>query len=227
MQLMDWPFFPLINRYADHTITRNLDAVTTKFVSSVDTVKATGIRKTPLLFSSQYSRTITAPVNVSINALRRDVKAEDFSRAFVPLGYLLEGSFSSLYANRFLPEGVDSTHVLRSGKPATLIVIADGDLAANVVNPRNGQPQPLGFDPLVNYTFANRDLLMNAMAYLTDDNGLIRARSKEIKIRPLDKEKITADKLQWQIINLGLPLVLLVAFGVIRSVWRRRKLASF
>src|SRR6185369_12698752 len=42
MQL-DWPFFPLVNQYADHPITRNLDASMTKFVSSIDTVKAIGV----------------------------------------------------------------------------------------------------------------------------------------------------------------------------------------
>jgi len=55
MQL-DWPFFPLINQYGEHPITRNMDAVVTKFISSIDTVKAIGVKKTPLLFSSIYSR---------------------------------------------------------------------------------------------------------------------------------------------------------------------------
>lgn len=57
-QLMqiDWPFFPLITQFADHAITRNLDAVILKFASSLDTVKAVGITKTPLFFTSPYSK---------------------------------------------------------------------------------------------------------------------------------------------------------------------------
>jgi ABC-2 type transport system permease protein len=227
LQLMDWPFFPLMNRYADHPITRNLDAVVTRFVSSMDTVKAEGVKKTPLLFSSQYARTVAAPVPVNINELRKNVKAEDFSTSFIPVGYLLEGTFTSLFKNRFLPDEVDQTSFLERSKATKIIVIADGDLARNDINPRTGQPQQLGYDQFSRYTFANQELLMNAVTYLVSEEGLIAARNKELKIRPLDKEKIRAEKATWQVINLVLPLVLIILYGVIRSIIRKRKYASF
>jgi gliding-associated putative ABC transporter substrate-binding component GldG len=227
MQLIDWPFFPLINHYAEHPITRNLDAVIVKFASSIDTVKAPGIKKIPLLLTSNYTRTITAPVNVSVNELRKNVKTEDFSKSAIPVGYLLEGSFSSLFKNRFLPQGVDQATVLGESKHTKLIVVADGDIIRNEVNPRSRLPQPLGFYPFTNYTFANRELLMNALAYLTEDNGLIQARSKQIKIRPLDRERVKEERLKWQVINLGVPILLLIVFGVIRAYWRKNKFARF
>lgn len=227
IQLMDWPFFPLINRFADHPITHNLDMVLTRFVSSIDTVKADRVKKTPLLMTSQYARKFTAPVNVNINELRQDLSAAKFTESFIPVAYLLEGRFSSLYKNRFLPEGADQTSFKEESLPTKLIVVSDGDLARNEVNIRTGQPQPLGFDPFTKYTFANQDLLLNMIAYLIDENGLIRARNKEIKIRPLDHEQVTAEKAQWQIINLILPLALLVVYGVVRSYWRNRKFARF
>jgi gliding-associated putative ABC transporter substrate-binding component GldG len=227
MQLIDWPFFPLINHYAEHPITRNLDAVIVKFASSIDTVKAPGIKKIPLLLTSNYTRTITAPVNVSVNELRKNVKAEDFSKSAIPVGYLLEGSFSSLFKNRFLPQGVDQATVIGESKHTKLIVVADGDIIRNEVNPRSRLPQPLGFYPFTNYTFANRELLMNALAYLTEDNGLIQARSKQIKIRPLDRERVKEERLKWQVINLGVPILLLIVFGVIRAYWRKNKFARF
>ncbi len=227
MQLIDWPFFPLINHYAEHPITRNLDAVIVKFASSIDTVKAPGIKKIPLLLTSNYTRTITAPVNVSVNELRKNVKTEDFSKSAIPVGYLLEGSFSSLFKNRFLPQGVDQATVIGESKHTKLIVVADGDIIRNEVNPRSRLPQPLGFYPFTNYTFANRELLMNALAYLTEDNGLIQARSKQIKIRPLDRERVKEERLKWQVINLGVPILLLIVFGVIRAYWRKNKFARF
>ena len=52
IQLIEWPFFPLIGEFANHPITRNLDAILTRFCNSIDTVKASGVRKTPLLMSS-------------------------------------------------------------------------------------------------------------------------------------------------------------------------------
>jgi ABC-2 type transport system permease protein len=227
IQLIEWPFFPLINRFADHPITLNLDRVVLRFASSIDTVKAAGIKKTPLLFTSQYSRTATAPVNVSITTLHKEVKVEDYTQAFIPVCYLLEGKFTSVFKNRFLPEGEDQQKFKTEGRAGKLIVVSDGDLARNVVNPRTQQPQPLGFDPFSNYTYANKDLLMNMIAWLMDENGLIKARNKEIRIRPLDKEKVAAEKIKWQAINLGLPLLLIVAYGIVRSVVRKKRYANF
>jgi ABC-2 type transport system permease protein len=227
IHLMEWPFFPLINRFADHVITHNLDRVLTRFVSSIDTVKAEGVRKTPLLFTSEYSRTLSAPVNVNINELRSDLSVDEFTEQFIPVAYLLEGKFTSLYKNRFLPEGVTKEGFRPEGQTTSLIVVSDGDVARNEVNRRTGQPLPSGFDPFANYTFANQDLLLNMIAYLIDENGLIRARSKEIRIRPLDREQIASERINWQLINLGVPVALLVAFGMIRSYARKRKFASF
>jgi ABC-2 type transport system permease protein len=226
VQLMDWPFFPLVNRYADHPVTRNLDAVILKFASSIDTVKAEGIAKTPMAFTSPYSRKVAAPVPASINEIRRNVKPESFSSGPIPVAYLLEGKFTSLYKNRFLPDGVDQESFKADGDPAKIIVFADGDLARNDVNPRTGNPQQLGLDPFTNYTFANEELLMNAIAYLTDENGLIMARTKAVKIRPLNKEKLRTEKTKWQVVNLVAPLVLLLLYGALSVYFRKRKFAN-
>lgn len=227
IQLLEWPFFPLVNRFTDHAITHNLDRVLFRFASSIDTVKAEGIKKTPLLFTSQYSRTLTAPVNVNINELRRDLSAGQFREKFIPLAYLLEGKFTSLFKNRFLPEGAEGTPVREESLPTSLIVISDGDLSRNDINRRTGEPVPLGFDPFTNYTFANQDLLLNMIAFLVDENGLIRARNKEIRIRPLNREKIASEKLMWQLVNLAVPLALLVIFGIARAYGRKKKFANF
>jgi ABC-2 type transport system permease protein len=223
---MDWPFFPLINQYANHPITHNLDASILKFVSSIDTVKAEGVKKTPLLFSSATSRRVNAPVQVSVNDLRKNVSPESFHEGPIALGYLLEGNFTSLYKNRFLPEGADKEKFITEGR-SKLIVIADGDLARNDINPRTGQPQQLGLDPFSNYTYANQDLLLHMVSYLADEKGLINVRSKDVKIRPLDKEEIRKNRTYWQFVNLALPLLLLILFGMVRSFWRKKKYASF
>lgn len=223
MQLMDWPFFPLINRYTDHPITRNLDAIMMKFASSIDTVKAVGITKTPLAYTSEFSRRVNAPVPASINEIRKNVKPESFSSGHIPVAYLLEGKFTSLYKNRFLPEGVSDENFRGDGAETKLIVVSDGDIARNDVNPRTGNPQQLGLDPFTNYTFANEEFLLNAVAYLADENGLIKTRSKEVKIRPLNKEKIRVEKTKWQIINLVLPVVCLILYGILTAYLRKRK----
>jgi gliding-associated putative ABC transporter substrate-binding component GldG len=225
MQL-DWPFFPLVNQYATHPITRNLDATLLKFVSSMDTVKAVDVKKTPLLFSSQYSRKVSAPVKVGVNDLRRQMQDDVFDSGRIPLAYLLEGNFTSLFKNRFAPEGVDTTGFKERSVETKIIVIADGDVARNDVNPRDNDPQPLGLDPFTHYTFANQDLLMNMAAYLVEEDGLIKARNKEIKVRPLDKEKIRARSF-WQISNLVLPMIVMIVFGIARAYIRKLKYTRF
>lgn len=223
----EWPFFPLVTHYANHPATRNLDATLLRFVSSIDTVKAVGVKKTPLLFTSQYSHRVAAPVKIDINDLRKKPMAGNFNDGPVPLAYLLEGNFTSFYKNRFLPAGVDAASFTEKSVPTKIIVVADGDVARNDVNPRTGQPQALGFDPIAGYTFANQDLLLNMMTFLTEENGLINARNKEVKIRPLDREKLKNERAFWQTLNMGLPLVLLVVLGLARAWMRKKKYASF
>lgn len=223
---MDWPFFPLINQYATHPITKNLDATLLRFVSTIDTVKAEGIKKTPLLFSSPTSRRLGTPVKVSVNDLRNNTNPELFSPGSFPLAYLLEGQFSSLYKDRFLPEGAEGIVVKEKSTPTKIIVVADGDVARNDVNLRTGQPQQLGFDPISSYTFANQNLLLNMVAYMLDEDGLIKARSKEIKIRPLSKTKIAQERTYWQFVNLILPIAAFFAYGLLRIYLRKRKYSN-
>lgn len=227
MQLIEWPFFPLIGQFANHAITRNLDAVLTRFCNSIDTVKAEGVKKTPLLMTSPYARKISTPVHINVNELRKNLRDEDYSTRYVPIGILLEGKFTSLYKNRFPPVGFESSKIIEESNPTKLVIIADGDVARNDVNPRNNQPQPLGFDPMTNTTFANRDFLLNTLAYLTNENGLIQARNKEVKIRPLDKAKIKQERVKWQVLNLVTPLVLLIGYGLVRFYLRKQRFAKF
>lgn len=219
---MDWPFFPLINHFSDHPTTRNSDGILLRFASSIDTVKAPGINKKPLFFTSAYTRTVTAPVRVSVTDLRQNLDPASFQHGVLPMAYLLEGTFTSYFKNRFLPEEVHASTFRETGS-SQLIVIADGDIARNEINPRSGQPLQLGLDPYTEYTYANQEVLLNMIAYLADEDGVINARTREVKLRPLDKEKIRNERLYWQSLNLLTPLAVLVLFGLVYSYIRKRK----
>jgi len=224
---IEWPYFPLINQYASHPVTRNLDATVFRFGGSLDSVKATGIRKTPLMLTSRYSRQVTAPVKINVNDLRKEITPQNFATPSIPVAYLLEGSFRSLFERRFIPEGVDSAGRRDSGEPARIVVIADGDVVRNDINRRTGQPLDVGFDAVTGHTFANQELFTNLVAFLTDDAGLITARTNEIRTRPLDKEKISASRTFWQVANLGLPMLMLIALGGIKAYMRKRRFGNF
>lgn len=222
---MEWPFFPLILRYANHPVTRNMDASLTRFISSIDSVRADGVKKTVLFTTSEFSRKLTAPVKVSVNDLRK-IQPSEFNGGMIPVAWLLEGNFTSLYKNRFLPDGVSKDKFRESGT-GKLIVVGDGDFVRNDINPRNGAPQQLGKDAVSGRVFANERIVLNMAAYLTDQNGLVTTRSKEIDARPLNKEKVKTDRAYWQAINIGLPLIVIVAFGVMLSLIRKKTYANF
>ena len=126
-----------------------------------------------------------------------------------------------------MPNGINEEGRLDRSAEAKIVVIADGDVAKNEVNPANGQPLELGYNSNTRTTFANRDLILNLMAYLTDGEGLITARSKEVKIRPLDNVKTEKDATFWKVLNLVLPIILLVLFGIIKRSLRKRKYANY
>jgi gliding-associated putative ABC transporter substrate-binding component GldG len=224
---IEWPYFPLVNQYAQHAVTRNLDATMLRFSGSLDSVKAVGVKKTPLLFTSAYSRRVAAPLKINVNDLRKEITPQNFSTPNIPVAYLLEGTFRSLYENRFLPEGVDEAG-RQSASPFTrIVVIADGDVACNDINRRTGQPVELGFDAVTNHTFANRELILNLVAFLTDDSGLITTRTREVRVRPLDKEKVRESRTYWQFVNLGAPLLLVVLIGLTKAWLRHRRYGRF
>lgn len=222
---MEWPFYPLIHRYNNHPITRNMDASLTRFISSIDSVRADGVKKTVLFTTSDYSRRLSAPVKVSVNDLR-DIKPTEFGEPNIPVGWLLEGQFTSLYKNRFLPEGISKEGFLDSGT-GKVIVVGDGDFVRNDINPRNGMPQELGKDLVSGRVFANERIVLNMVAYLSDQDGLVTTRNKEISARPLNREIVKNERSKWQAINLGLPILIIVISGILLSLLRKRRYSSF
>ncbi len=221
-QLVPWRYHPLLNTYAKNPMVRNLDAIYTKFVGTIDTVKATGITKTPLVFTSKYSRILAAPVHVALDEMRKEITPEMFNKSFLPVCYLLEGTFKSNFANR--PLFVEKyPGIVNQNKPSKIIVCADGDLIANEFDFKTSKIIPVGYDRFMRKKFANRDFVLNSVAYLLDDKGLINVRSKEITLRPLDKIKIKEEKKYWQVINLVFPVLLIIVLGVARYQLRKRK----
>ena len=227
IQNFKWHFYPIINQFGDHPIVKNSDAIYTKFINTIDTVKADGITKTPLLFSSRYSKRINSPAQVSLAEITR-LGQEDFPpQAPLPVAYLLEGPFTSFYANRFLPEGFSKQDFIKEGIPTQVLVVGDGDIIENEFSMKSRQPVALGYSEFMRQKFANEDFIKNALQYMLDEEGLITARNKEIKIRPLDEVKVGEEKVFWQVLNLGLPVVLVIIYGLARYYWRKRKFTRF
>ena len=105
-----------------------------------------------------------------------------------------------------------------------MIVISDGDVIRNQLD-KDGREVELGLDQRTGILYANTDFMMNCVNYLLDDTGLINIRNKTVKLPLLDQEKVYANYTASQVITIGLPLLLLAAFGLVFTVLRKRKYA--
>ena len=226
IQMMPWPFYPIINQYSSHPIVRNLDAMYLRFTSSIDTVNTENVIKTPLLFTSPYTKSVSAPVSISLNDLRKEMSPEIFNQGSKAMAYLLEGHFNSVFKNRFIPDGYEKADFIDQSNQTAIIVLADGDIIRNEINPKTNIPYDLGYEPFLQMEFANTDFVINSLSYLIDGNNLILSRKKEILIRPLDKVKAEDQKLRWQFINLVVPILILILYGFLRHYHRKRKFSA-
>ena len=141
----------------------------------------------------------------------------------IPVAVLLEGDFKSVYQNRILP--FKEITFKENGISNSMIVISDGDVIKNQLD-KNGMPLEMGFDKWTNSMYANKEFMLNSMNYLLDDNGLINIRNKVVVLPLLDKQQVYDDYTTTQIINVGLPIVILGLFGLLFTYLRKRKYST-
>jgi len=229
IQLRPWTYFPFSISTSKHPIVNNLDAVMFMYANSIDTVANPEIRKSILLSSSIRSRKVPSPVRISLSSLKFKPQAEMFREKNIPMAVLLEGKFKSVFANRmdenFLRVYTDSLkkpYNIECEKDNKVIVVGDGDVFLNDFVQSRG-PLECGFYKFTEQSFANKSFILNCMEYLTDDYGLLEARNKNLTLRLLDVAKVKDQKIQWQLLNIGLPALLLMAFGSAYFFFRRKK----
>ncbi|WP_310377677.1 gliding motility-associated ABC transporter substrate-binding protein GldG [Flavobacterium sp.] len=219
-QEFNWKFAPQVYPESQHPIVKSLGGIKFDFANPIDTLK-NGIKKTVLLQSSQYSKNTGTPTEVNLNMVVEETSANDYlNKGNIPLSILLEGNFKSVFENRVLP--FDQKTFMTNGKLTKMIVISDGDLIRNQLD-KNGQPVELGYDQRSGNLYDNKDFLMNCVNYLLDDNGLINIRSKDLDLPLLDKEKVYEKYTTIQFITIGLPILILLIFGIAFAYFRKRK----
>jgi ABC-2 type transport system permease protein len=225
IQMVPWLFYPLLVPVSHNPIVKNVDGITTQFISTMDTLAVKGVKKTILLTTSPYNNKITAPHMLSLAAIEQQPDPKAFQSQPKMVAVLLEGKFKSDFMNRPVPEGITGpVDVLQQSQPAKMIVISDGDIFKNQVA-ADGSPYPLGYDHYTQQTSGNKTLLLNMVDYLTGDTRLIALRTKEIQIRLLNKARIRNEKLYWQLVNNIVPLALVLIFAIFQHYVRKRKYA--
>jgi len=229
-EFFPWPYFPVLVSTSSNPVVKNINAIRTEFISSIDTVGDPAIKKSILLTTSKYTRVEQTPVMISLSILGRDPDTRDYSDSPQPVAVLLEGVFNSVFTNRIPKEISEAPEIGFTAKSPEnrMIVIADGDIIKNQVQFSNGQyiPLPLGYDRHTGQTFGNKELILNAVNYLSDDAGLMAVRSRELRLRALDVNKARENLLSWQLVNILIPVVLVILFGIIQFAIRKHRFSK-
>ena len=219
LQQYNWKFSPFIYPTSTHPIVKNMEGIKFEFSSPIELLK-NDLKKTVLLSSSEYSKTIGTPAPISLSSITEETTPEEYAgKGLLPVAVMMEGKFNSAYQNRVLPFADKTFQSV--GKETKMIVISDGDVIKNQLD--KGMPLELGFDKWTNQLYGNKEFLLNCVNYLLDDNGLINIRSKDVDLPLLNKEEVYANYTSAQLITVGLPILILAIFGFLFTYLRKKR----
>ena len=220
-QPMPWTCAPLLLTSQQSSITRNVAQLTATMVSAVELVGGEdGIRKEVLLATSSASKITAVPAQINLSMGVDD--EQSYQYAYIPVAVTLEGEFGSLYAHLGAPESiVASAPTRRVSVPTRQIVVAAGSAIRNEW--QQNQPLPLGYDRYTKTQFGNRDFMLNAVLYLTDNEGWLELRQKEITLRLINDQRAQKMRIQAQVMSMVIPLAILGLLGGVIVVMKKRK----
>ncbi len=228
IKLYPWYYCPLISPTSNNPIVKNLNFIELCYASTLDTIGTPGIRKTFLLRTSKETKLLGFPVRISLGTARIPPSERQFNNPFQPVAVLLEGKFQSLYKNRMVKQ-LDTSRLIdfmSDGLQTSMIVVSDGNVIENDVKESGHFAYPLGYDKYANQQFGNKNFIVNCMNYLCGDSTLLATRTKQLELRLIDKKKTHLFRTQWQLINLGIPVGLIVLLGLGLAWIRKRKYSS-
>jgi ABC-2 type transport system permease protein len=215
-----WIFFPLAFTLPQHPISRNVDQVLMRYVSSIDTFSQKDVKKSVFLTSSAASRTVDGQQFIDLSKyLSEKPPVALFKKGNRITGLLVEGFFTSLFANREAPldslatKAPTATFGARSGVSGKIVMLSDGEFFKGQ-NFRGKR----GYIP-----YDNKAMLMNVIDYLAGDDALTNIRSKDVEVRTMDKKILKESAGLVRALNLILPILTIVLFGLLRFYLRKRK----
>ncbi len=223
-ELKPWYFYPVFTPMSTHPIVNNLNSIKGQFVSSIDLIGANDVKSTVLLSSSRYSKLSTAPARVSLGVMEFKPGPKMFPLRDIPMAVLLEGKFTSAFKNRIASKEITNNKDIgfkENSVQNQMIIISDGDIIAN--DTAKGNSMPLGYDRFTRNTFGNKSFIQNCIDFLCDDSNLMQVRNKVFKLRLIDPNVMEKDNQVLKMINVGVPVLLIVFFGVVKTYTRRKK----
>lgn len=222
-----WLYFPLLVAPGNNPITKNLNVIKAEFPGVIDLVGNSEVNKRVILSSSANSRVLNVPLLVSLREVKEQLDPRAFNQPNNPVAVVLEGRFESVFKNRLINQYLNGQQLefKEKSEPTKMIVVSDADIIRNDIRRRADGIfiTPLGYDRYTKQTYGNKEFVMNAVHYLIDESGILDMRSREFKLRLLDKSKVLEERTKWQLINVVLPVVFIVIFAVLITYLRKKK----
>lgn len=249
-------FYNVIATPTNHPISRNLDPVSLEYTNEIQFIQNNpNVALTPVLTSSTNSTTtglaplinVAMPLNYGQNPeLVANPESETNKKC---LAGLAEGRFNSYFKNRVNPEYVDQISKLdksrkvldSSSHEGKVLLIGNGRFLSNdydSVAKGNGTfaYMPSKFNNLqynrdmanlrVNHIFGNQEFIQNIADYMMGETSVLDLRSRQIDVHEIDNNKVKESAGFYKIINVGLPILLVVAMAFIVYLIRKRRYAA-
>jgi len=161
------------------------------------------------------------------------------------LAAVSEGKFTSAFKTRLPPEfksQKELKYLPKSTEEGKVFVVGNSRMITNsydslpnrvgdgfTYHPKQG-PNELMQDRemyamRIQHIFGNQDFFMNLVDFMMGDNSVLDIRSRQIEIHAMDKEKVSEDATFYKVVNLGLPIVIILALAITLFLIRKRKYA--
>lgn len=224
------PFFymPLLIPSPNHPITKNIKDVKAPFASSLEVVNnSPDVRKTVLLTTSANAHLVKVPEMINFDVEHIQNTDDYFNQPYIPVALSLEGKFNSAFANRMIPEEVEPTghKTVDKSSNTKMVVVGSSAVISNEIQGTgvNTQVLPMGYDRVSQTQFGNRDFIVNAVNWLTDDDGWMDLRTRQQQLYVLNKKAAYDNRNKYAILNTVLPtLLMLFLIGAVFA-YRKRK----
>jgi len=224
---LPWYFAPLLIPSTESIITHNISPLKSEFVSTISFVGNDQLKKQVLLTTSPNAHTLPVPEKVSLRYVEMPAEESYFNEPSLPVAGLIEGKFPSAFINRLTPDSCIELPQgrLQQSKNTRMIIAATGSIIKNEWKGQReaAHPVPLGFDEVSGEQLGNAEFITNAVNYLAGNDQWLNLRSRDYKLRLLNRQAINEQRGLWEIINIAVPLILLLIAGFTYSRYRKRK----
>lgn len=220
-----WFFTPLLQVSPYHPITKMISPVKADFASGIELVGDTTVRKEIILATGNASHVHFAPSQVDVSAAVQVEPEEYFNNAYIPVAVSLEGSFTSAFMHRLVPDSLNTSNIIEKSVNTRMIVVADGDIIRNDIEKYNSELMlvPLGYDRVTKQTHGNKNFIINSLLYLTDDEGVMNLRNRKVELRLLNRAVVNSNRNLIIAFNTIIPLLIIALFGGVFFIIRKRK----